>query len=314
MSHTINATAAQIKEMLEYYDGYLIKGENTHTIARAKMENVSVTFYTTNTVLFQGKSEDGEYNIWAKKFNLPIEKEAESNYAMYQTMSAIGCDEVGTGDYFGPIVVCSCYVRSDQIETLKRLGVKDSKLLMDDVIIDLALKLKNIVTCSILVLSPEKFNSLHKTEDDNMNFIKACLHNNAINSILKKLNNVKPEAILIDEFTPKEKYLHYLRKLQNVEKDVILIPKGERVHVSIAAASILARAAFLKEMHELSKEVKVELLKGAGGAVDRQAVGIIKSYGFNILNHIAKKKFANTQRIIEYAKNNNIKLKDYNEE
>lgn len=313
MSHTINATAAQIKEMLEYYDGYLIKGENAHTIARAKMENVSVTFYTTNTVLFQGKSEDGEYNIWAKKFNLPIEKEIESNYAMYQNISAIGCDEVGTGDYFGPIVVCSCYVRDDQIETLKRLGVKDSKLLMDDVIIDLALKLKNIVTCSILVLSPEKFNSLYKTEDDNMNFIKACLHNNAINSILKKLDNVKPDAILIDEFTPKEKYLHYLRKLQNVEKDVILIPKGERVHVSIAAASILARAAFLKEMHELSKLVKVELLKGAGGAVDRQAVGIIKSYGFGILNQIAKKKFVNTQRIVEYAKSNNIKLKDYNE-
>lgn len=314
MSHTINATAAQIKEMLEYYDGYLIKGENAHTIARAKMENVSVTFYTTNTVLFQGKAEDGEYNIWAKKFNLPIEKEIESNYAMYQNLSAVGCDEVGTGDYFGPIVVCSCYVRSDQIETLKRLGVKDSKLLMDDVIIDLALKLKNIVTCSILVLSPEKFNSLHKTEDDNMNFIKACLHNNAINSILNKLGNVRPEAILIDEFTPKEKYFHYLRKLQNVEKDVVLIPKGERVHVSIAAASILARAAFLKEMYNLSKEVKVELLKGAGAAVDRQAVGIIKSYGINILNHIAKKKFVNTERIIEYAKANNIKFKEYREE
>ena len=158
MSHTINATAAQIKEMLEYYDGYLIKGENAHTIARAKMENVTVTFYTTNTVLFQGKVEDGEYNIWARKFSLPIETEVKSNYEKYQTMSAIGCDEVGTGDYFGPIVVCSCFVKADQIDQLKRLGVKDSKLLMDDVIIDLALKIKNLVTCSILVLSPEKFN------------------------------------------------------------------------------------------------------------------------------------------------------------
>lgn len=309
MSHTINATAAQIKEMLEYYDGYLIKGENAHTIARAKMENVTVTFYTTNTVLFQGKVEDGEYNIWARKFSLPIETEVKSNYEKYQTMSAIGCDEVGTGDYFGPIVVCSCFVRADQIDQLKRLGVKDSKLLMDDVIIDLALKIKNLVTCSILVLAPEKFNSIHKVEDNNMNFIKAFLHNNAINSTIKKLEK-RPDAILIDEFTTKDKYFHYLRKVKEVEKDVVLIPKGERVHVSIAAASILARAAFLKEIKELSKEVKVELLKGASSSVDRQAIGLVKSYGISILDKIAKKKFVNTQRVLDFFETNNLKVKD----
>ncbi len=310
MSHTINGTDAQIREMLEYYDGYLIKGENAHTIARAKLENVVVTFYTTNTILFQGKSEDGEYNIWAKRFNLPIEAEVESHYLPYQTMSAIGCDEVGTGDYFGPVVVCSCYVRSDQIEQLKRLGVKDSKLLMDDVIIDIALKLKNLVQYSILVLPPERFNALHRPEDNNLNFIKACLHNNAINSLKKKMAPEVPEIILIDEFTPREKYYHYLRKLSNVEQNVVLIPKGERVHVAIAAASILARAAFLKEMHELSKEIKIDLLKGAGVAVDRQAVGIIKSYGLSILDKIAKKKFSNTERIINYCQENNIKIKE----
>ena len=309
MSHTINATAAQIKEMLEYYDGYLIKGENAHTIARAKMENVTVTFYTTNTVLFQGKVEDGEYNIWARKFSLPIETEVKSNYEKYQTMSAIGCDEVGTGDYFGPIVVCSCFVKADQIDQLKRLGVKDSKLLMDDVIIDLALKIKNLVTCSILVLSPEKFNTIHRVEDNNMNFIKAFLHNNAINSTIKKLDK-RPDAVLIDEFTTKDKYFHYLRKVKEVEKDVVLIPKGERVHVSIAAASILARAAFLKEIKELSKEVKVDLLKGASSSVDRQAIGLVKSYGISILDKIAKKKFVNTQRVLDFFETNNLKVKD----
>ena len=308
MSLTINGTAAQIKEMLEYYDGYLVYGENAHTIARAKLENITVTFYTTNTILFQGKSEVGEYNIWAHKFNLPIQDEVVSNYEIYQHMSAIGCDEVGTGDYFGPVVICSCFVKENQIEELKRLGVKDSKLLMDDVIIDLALKLKNIVTYSILVLPPEKFNSLHKPEDNNLNFIKACLHNNAILSLKNKLLPVKPDIVLIDEFTTKDKYFHYLRKLSNVEENIVLIPKGERVHISIAAASILARAAFLKEMNELSKLVKVELLKGASRAVDKQAVGLIKSYGLSILNKLAKKKFINTERVLEYCKENNIRV------
>lgn len=314
MSPTINGTAAQIQEMLEYYDGYIVKGENPHTIARVKLENVSITFYSTNTILFQGKGELGEYNIWARKFNLPLEEEAVSTYEKYQNITAIGCDEVGTGDYFGPVVVSSCYVRSDQIEELKHLGVKDSKLLMDDVIINLALKLKNIVKYSILILSPEKFNQLHKPEENNLNFIKACLHNNAINSLIAKLDGDQFDAIIIDEFTTREKYFHYLRKLKNVEENVVLIPKGERVHVAVAAASILARAAYLKSMNELSKLVKADLLKGAGRSVDRQAVGLIKSYGTSVLDKIAKRKFVNTERILEYCQENNIKVVERKEQ
>ena len=312
MSHTIKVSQEQLNIMLDYYSGYLIYNDSPHTIAKAKLEKSVITFYATNTVLFQGVDETNEYNIWANKFNMTQIKTKTPNYSVYENMTAIGCDEVGTGDYFGPIVVCSAFVRSDQISELKKLGVKDSKLLLDDAIIDIALKLRNIITYTILVLSPSKFNDLHKSNSDNLNFIKACLHNKSINSILKKLENVKYDAILIDEFTPKEKYLEYLKKVPDVNDSVILVPKGEKVHISIAAASILARAAFLKEMKELSKTVKVDLLKGASSSVDRQAVGLIKSFGFNVLHDIAKLKFANTEKIKKYVKDNNIKIKDLN--
>lgn len=312
MSHTIKVSQEQLNIMLDYYSGYLIYNDSPHTIAKAKLEKSVITFYATNTVLFQGVDETNEYNIWANKFNMTQIKTETPNYSVYENMTAIGCDEVGTGDYFGPIVVCSAFVRSNQISELKKLGVKDSKLLLDDAIIDIALKLRNIITYTILVLSPSKFNDLHKSNSDNLNFIKACLHNKSINSILKKLENVKYDAILIDEFTPKEKYLEYLKKVPDVNDSVILIPKGEKVHISIAAASILARAAFLKEMKELSKTVNVDLLKGASSSVDRQAVGLIKSYGFNVLHDIAKLKFANTEKIKKYVKDNNIKIRDLN--
>ena len=312
MSHTIKVSQEQLNIMLDYYSGYLIYNDSPHTIAKAKLEKSVITFYATNTVLFQGVDETNEYNIWANRFNMTQIKTETPNYSVYENMTAIGCDEVGTGDYFGPIVVCSAFVRSDQISELKKLGVKDSKLLLDDAIIDIALKLRNIITYTILVLSPSKFNDLHKSNSDNLNFIKACLHNKSINSILKKLENVKYDAILIDEFTPKEKYLEYLKKVPDVNDSVILIPRGEKVHISIAAASILARAAFLKEMKELSKTVNVDLLKGASSSVDRQAVGLIKSYGFNVLHDIAKLKFANTEKIKKYVKDNNIKIRDLN--
>ncbi|MBQ8292390.1 MAG: ribonuclease HIII [Bacilli bacterium] len=310
MSHTIKVSKEELQQMLDYYSGYLIYNDNPHTIAKAKLDKAVVTFYATNTVLFQGLEDTAEYNIWADKFALTHIKSELPDYSAYENLTAIGCDEVGTGDYFGPIVVCSAFVRSDQITELKKLGVKDSKLLLDDAIIDIALKLRNIITYSILVLSPAKFNELHKSNSDNLNFIKASLHNKAINSILKKLENVKYDAILIDEFTPKEKYLEYLKKTPDVNDSVILVPKGEKVHISIAAASILARAAFLKAMKELSKEVQVNLLKGASASVDRQAIGLVKSYGFNILNTVAKLKFANTEKIKKYIKDNNIKVRD----
>lgn len=312
MSHTIKVSQEQLNVMLDYYSGYLVYNDSPHTIAKAKLERAVITFYTTNTVLFQGVNEAHEYNIWAEKFNMAQIETETPNYSVYENMTAIGCDEVGTGDYFGPIVVCSAFVRNDQISELKKLGVKDSKLLLDDAIINIALKLRNIITYSILVLPPNKFNELHKSNSDNLNFIKACLHNKSINSILKKLENVKYDAILIDEFTPKEKYLDYLKKVPEVNDSVILVPKGEKVHISIAAASILARAAFLKEMKELSKQVKVDLLKGASTSVDRQAVGLVKSYGFNVLHDIAKLKFANTDKIKKYIKDNNIKVRDMN--
>ena len=312
MSHTIKVTKDQLQEMLDYYSGYLIYNDNPHTIAKAKLEKTVITFYATNTVLFQGTDDTTEYNIWADKFNLSLINNDVPDYSKYENLSAIGCDEVGTGDYFGPIVVCSAYVPSNKINELKKLGVKDSKLLLDDAIIDIALKLRNIITYSILVLSPAKFNELSKTGNDNLNFIKASLHNKAINSILKKLENVKYDAILIDEFTPVDKYFEYLKRTPDVVKDVTLVPKGEKVHISVAAASILARAAFLKSMKELSKEVQVNLLKGASSSVDRQAVGLIRSYGFGILKQIAKVKFANTEKIKKIIKDNNIKVKDIN--
>ena len=174
MSHTIKVSQEQLNIMLDYYSGYLIYNDSPHTIAKAKLEKSVITFYATNTVLFQGVDETNEYNIWANKFNMTQIKTKTPNYSVYENMTAIGCDEVGTGDYFGPIVVCSAFVRSDQISELKKLGVKDSKLLLDDAIIDIALKLRNIITYTILVLSPSKFNDLHKSNSDNLNFIKAC--------------------------------------------------------------------------------------------------------------------------------------------
>lgn len=302
-THKIKATTEQLDVMLTYYQGYLTYNTSEYTIARAKLSHATITFYKTNVVLFQGEKESVEYNLWAEKFNLPVEETKEQETISYSHLSAIGSDEVGTGDYFGPIVVCATYVNSDQIETLKHLGVKDSKLLTDKQIIDLAMKLAEILPYSIMFLEPKRLNKLSK-DKSNFNFLKSYLHNKVIISILNKVQNVKLDAILIDEFTPKDKYFEYLKNEQNVVKDVTMITKGESAHLAIAAASILARYTFLRELNKMSNEYSFTFLKGAGPEVDRVSISFVKAYGWDNLSNVAKLKFANTTRIKEYFVNN----------
>lgn len=304
----ILATTAQINEMLEYYEGYLTYNTNNYMIARVKMATVTITIYRTNVVLFQGIDATKEYNFWAKRFNLEIIENTSSDIIDYNTLNAIGSDEVGTGDYFGPIVVCATFTTKETASKLRQLGVKDSKLLTDSQIIALSMQITKIIPYSIIILDPYKFNSL-SPKHDNLNFVKAYLHNKAINSILKKLEDVKYDAILIDEFTPKDKYLDYLKNSQNVVTNITTIPHGENASLGIAAASILARVAFIRELRRLSHEYDIELLKGAGREVDRTAISFVKSFGFEGLKKVAKLKFANTERVKEYFEANPNQLR-----
>ncbi len=298
-THKIKATSTQINEMLEYYKGYLTYNASNYIIARAKLTNATITFYRTNIVLFQGIGELQEYNKWAKKYHLEVYKSSNSTLIDYSKLSAIGSDEVGTGDYFGPIVVCATYVTPEKAEELRHLGVKDSKLLTDKQMIPMALKLINMIPYSIIYLDPLKINALSK-KNDNLNFIKAYLHNMVINSILKKIGDVKCDAILIDEFTPKEKYFEYLKDSKNVVENVTMLKHGESAHISIAAASIIARVTFIRELSKLSKTYGLDLLKGAGPEVDRNAIVFVKQFGWDNLKSVAKLKFANTERIEKY--------------
>jgi len=299
MSHSFKASDSQIEELIRHYHGYEVPPTNDYTRFRAKFNRVNITVYKTDTILLQGKNEDSEYLFWAEKWNLPVDgTQTPKNLQAYYHMSVIGSDEVGTGDFFGPVVVASCYVSSSNVEHLRDLGVRDSKLLKDSEIIKLATKITSIVPYSIMVLNNHKYNAMYADGDINLNVIKALLHNSVIASILEKLQgtNAKIDAILIDEFVPKEKYLEYIAKHPNIISNIETVQKGEGVHLAIAAASILARYAFLKQLNSLSKECGFPLLKGASEAVDKQIAEILSEKGLGVLTSIGKLNFSNYER------------------
>jgi ribonuclease HIII len=232
-------------------------------------------------------------------------KSSSSNHNLpenFSSLSVIGSDEVGTGDYFGPMTVVSSFVEPNQFKLLKELGVKDSKELNDSEIIKIAKDIIHVVPYSLLVLHNEKYNEMQE-KGYNMNKLKALLHNQAIRNLLKKIEGKHYDAILIDQFTPPNLYYGYLKGTKEVIRNKVhFATKAEGIHLSVAVSSILARYAFLQQMDQLSEKAGMTLPKGAGSQVDLAAAKLIKSHGFDYLRGFTKLHFANSEKAIKLAK------------
>jgi ribonuclease HIII len=271
----------------------------------AKAPKCNITAYKSGKVLFQGKGADDEAVIW-KEFgaaSAPVKPEKKavagakvksSLPAGFALLSVIGSDEVGTGDYFGPITVCAAYVKKEHMAKLTELGVQDSKALNDEKIVRIAKAILPHVPYSLLVLHNEKYNELQQS-GMTQGKIKALLHNKALQHVLDKIAPEKPDAILIDQFAEAGIYYRHIAQQKNiVRENVYFHTKAEGLHLSVAAASILARYSFLKEMDKISELAGITIPKGAGAKVDTAAARVIEKHGEAFLNKVAKVHFANT--------------------
>ncbi|MGB2871984.1 ribonuclease HIII, partial [Psychrobacillus psychrotolerans] len=216
----------------------------------------------------------------------------------FATLSVLGSDETGTGDYFGPITVAACFVSSEQVELVKALGVKDSKMLTDDIMRKMAPDLMATLTHSVLVLKNEKYNDI-QSRGSSQGKIKALMHNQALKHVLKKMDSEKPAYILIDQFAERGIYYNHIKmEKEIVRENVLFSTKAEQLHVSVAAASIIARYAFLKEMDRLTDIAGTTIPKGASAKVDEIAAKIYLKHGEEFLKSITKWHFANTGKAI----------------
>ncbi|WP_050181167.1 ribonuclease HIII [Domibacillus robiginosus] len=299
MSHTVLVVnEATLQKMKDHY-GISTKLPAGAVFA-AKVDGCSVTGYRSGKVLFQGRQAQTESAKWDGQAAVPKQKKVSQPSgqlpAGFAQMSVMGSDEVGTGDYFGPITVVAAYVERSRISELAALGVRDSKDMKDPEIVSVAKKLLKTLPYSLLVLRNEKYNDLQES-GMSQGKIKAILHNQALGKLQEKISPVKPEAILIDQFAEKPIYYRHLKGQKRiVEENVFFSTKGESIHLSVAAASILARYAFLKEMDLLSEKAGFKLPKGAGQKVDEAAARLLRTYNESVLRHFTKLHFANTEK------------------
>ena len=292
-----------IAKMKQFYQDWSITSAPPGAVFLAKLDNVTITAYQkSGKVMFQGANAEYEASIWGGEEQLVVSKEnsqnSSHNYeppANVTALSLIGSDETGTGDYFGPITVVAAYVAPENRLKCQNLGVKDSKLLSDQEILDIAEELMNFIPFSLLVLRNRQYNELQQS-GKNQGELKARLHEQAITKLLERIAPVTPDAVLIDQFCSPNTYFKYINGKPNRSIPTYFKTKAESFSLSVAAASIIARTAFIKEMDIMSEKLGHAIPKGASHTVDQFAAKIMMEQGIETLNDYAKMHFANTQK------------------
>ena len=289
----------EIKEkMIEYYKDKTRDKVIPYVVFQAQDEDTVITMYESGKVMFQGTSADVDAAMWGVALENTKEKQEEKKKVntMYYNASAVGSDEVGTGDYFGPIVVTACFVDKKDLETLEKLGVGDSKKIDDSKILKIAPEIAKIVKYKSVILTNSEYNEKYN-KDINMNKIKAILHNKVLYQLV---NEVKPkyEYIIVDEFARENRYFEYLNGQINIQRGITFLTKAEDISPAVGCASIISRYIFLKEFDKLSDSLHIPLPKGAGKDVDAVGEEIVEKYGEDKLKEIAKVNFKNTDRIL----------------
>ncbi len=308
MTITLKVTDKTKEQMIDFFNDLKREKTPAYAIFQAQDGDTVVTLYESGKCVFQGRDADLASDFWIQTERINSGKAITTNSdekkkdklevidSKLYNSSSIGSDEVGTGDYFGPIVVTASFVRKEDISWLESLGVKDSKKMTDEKILEVVPKIIEKIKYETVILSNSEYNEYY-SKGYNMNKIKAILHNKVLGILKNKIENY--DNIIVDQFAEKFVYYSYLKESSNVVRNITFVTKGEDKHLAVATASIISRYIFIKEFSKISKSIDILLPKGAGDQVDQAGIKIVKKYGINKLNEIAKINFKNTDKIKE---------------
>ena len=212
----------------------------------------------------------------------------------YYNITSIGSDEVGTGDFFGPIVVCATYVKKDDIKFLENLHIRDTKKMLDETILNVTPKVMEKIDYEVYVLDNEKFNEMTRN-GINMNAIKAIMHNHVFNVLTSRHDDY--EYVILDQFAKEKNYYNYLKDEDKIFDKIKFMTKAEDKNMAVACGALISRYTFLTYLDEMGEKYDTFFPKGASNLVDEFASNFVKKYGFDKLEKVAKINFKNINKI-----------------
>ncbi len=251
-----------------------------HALFAAKGEGVNVVCYLSGKLVVQGKG--------LSDFRLQRLTDCIGIKQPRLKEPLIGADEAGKGDYFGPLVVAACALTPETERFLDEVPLVDSKVLTDQQALDGADSLSAVLVHEVIVISPLRYNELYE-QFGNLNKLLAWAHAKAIGAVVKKSGIRKA---LLDQFMTQPLVQDNLQR-DCVDVDLEMRTKAES-NPAVAAASILARAGFLRGLEKLTPVAGMKLPKGAGSPVLKAGRALIAARGRRILDDVAKLHFKTT--------------------
>lgn len=220
---------------------------------------------------------------------------------IYLNKNVIGADETGVGDYLTPLVAAAVFVPAANVRKLESLGITDSKKLTDDKILELFDAIKPMIKSSVRKLSQRQYNFL--TKKYNANELKMLLHMQAIKAVEDRVENI--DLVILDAFSNESSLNKYRKRISLEEEntpdwntETSYVVKGEMEHVAVAAASIVARAYFVKMMQEQSKKWGMKFPLGTNSIVEEFSKQFVNKHGKDNLYNVAKISFKTTEKIL----------------
>jgi ribonuclease HIII len=200
-----------------------------------------------------------------------------------------GVDESGKGDFFGPLVISGAYVDQGIARKLLDAGVVDSKRVSSDARIRVladTIRKSSLSLVETVLIGPTKYNELYE-KFGNLNKLLGWGHARVIENLLAK----KPDCprALSDQFADarvvEQSLLRHGRKIKIEQR-----PKAES-DIAVAAASILAREAFINWLERKGKEIGLRLDRGVSAGVKESAKKLVEMNGPGALRAVAKVHF-----------------------
>ncbi len=212
-----------------------------------------------------------------------------------------GIDESGKGDFFGPLVIAGAYVDRGIARTLMQGGIQDSKRIGSDrrirELAELIRRTPGTVPTTV-VIGPERYNALY-AKFGNLNRLLAWGHARVIENLLERRPDC-PRA-LSDQFAnPRLIEGALLERGRGIRLDQRTKAESDP---AVAAASILAREAFIDWLQSNGKTYQRELPRGASAAVKTTARELAQAHGPELLERLAKVHFKTAHEVApEYFK------------
>lgn len=269
----------KIARIKDTFCEYIKPNTNEYIDTFIQKDNLTISIYKTDKVVFQGN--DAFFYAQA--------------YIDVKNIRQAGSDEVGTGDCFGPVVVCGAIVEENDYDFIKKNHITDSKQLEDEYIRKIGKECINKFKHSLLILDNATYNKVH--ENDNLNAIKAKMHNKAYINMQNKGYDI-PKTAYVDEFCPQADYYAYLDGEKEIYRDLLFETKAESKYPAVAVGSIISRYAFLEYMDKLNAKYGIEFPKGSSDLanINKTIELFLTKYPKSELNNVAKLHFKNFEK------------------